>query len=130
MSASAGRTFQPGSPFISEATPPQHLARLEYSVDLKSVTLTQFLVLVLCNISPVLMQLHLDVVLRAVPDLHVSQKCHRNDSLKPVLTPTHHVRSCAHTSAAKLPMREIFISACTNYLSNSKYSKNNDKHNV
>lgn len=32
--------------------PPQHLARLEYSAAMKSVMVTQFLVLVLCNYQP------------------------------------------------------------------------------
>lgn len=63
----------------------------------------------------------------------VSKDLHRNDSLQPVPTPAHHARSCAHTSAAKLPCdshRGLFIAAHTIYLSNSKYGKNNDKNNV
>lgn len=68
----AGRTFWPdGSLFIWEATPPQHLARLEYSEAVKSVMVTQFWYWSRATVTPILMQLHLDKVLRPVPDLHI-----------------------------------------------------------
>lgn len=133
-----GGTFWPdGSPFIWETTPPQHLARLECSAAMKSAMVTQFLVLVLCNYQPNSHAAASRYGFEASPwsprPSFVSEKLHRNDSLQPVLTQAHHARSCAHISTAKLPCdshRGLFLAAHTIYLSNNKYSKNNDKHNV
>lgn len=85
------------------------------------------------------MQLHLDMVLRPVPDPHVLKTSHFQKSFTgiipcslfshqpimpdPVLTP----------STAKLPCdspRDLFIAGHTIYLSNSKYGKNHNKYDV
>lgn len=118
----------------------QHLARLECFVAVNPATAY----MTVCT-SPVyfptlvLMQLHLDLVLRPSPVLCIppllrrDSLLHRSYSPQAVLTPGHHacclLIPCTCTSSAQLPPDSHGVfHCCTIYRRESKCGKNNDKH--